>query len=78
MKEYIVDEKKENRGKHIIKIAEEIKLNINNSAKIWEVKRQLEQVTKKSQIKQQLKNDKGKILQQKEEILKQYESYYTT
>ena len=46
-KEDIVDNNKEIRGIKIKKIAEQIRSNINNGAKIWEVKRRIEQKTKK-------------------------------
>ena len=46
-KEDIVDNNKELRGIKIKKIAEQIRSNINNGAKIWEVKRRIEQKTKK-------------------------------
>ena len=42
-------------------------------SKIWEVKRR---VTRKNTVKRQIKNSKGKILQDSEEIVKEYEEYY--
>ena len=76
IKENIVDTKKEIRGMKVMKIAERIKSNINNGAKIWEVKRRIEQKTKKIQIKHQLKNQEGEALRQLDEIKKEYTKYY--
>ena len=42
-------------------------------SKIWEVKRR---VTRKNTVKRQSKDSKGKILQDSEEIVKEYEEYY--
>ena len=36
--ELITDKKKENRSSRIIKVAQEIKSNVDNGGKIWEVK----------------------------------------
>ena len=46
---------------------------MNNESKIWEVKKS---VTKKNAVKRQLKDSKGKILQDRDEIIKEYEEYY--
>ena len=43
IKEHIVDRNKEIRGIKVKKIAEQIRSNINNVAKIWEVKRKIKQ-----------------------------------
>ena len=58
MKEHTVDRNKEFRGIKVKKIAEQIRSNINNVAKIWEVRKsRIEQKTKQIQtIKHQLKN----------------------
>ena len=68
--------KKEIRGIKMMKIAERIRSNINNGAKIWEVKRRIEQKTKNIQIKHQLKNQEGETLRQPDEIKKEYTKYY--
>ena len=72
IKEHIIDKLKESRGK-ICKTADSIKRNVNNESKIWEVKKS---VTKKNAVKRQLKDSKGKILQDRDEIIKEYEEYY--
>ena len=46
---------------------------MDNGSKISEVKRR---VTKKKAVKRQIKDSKGKILQDREEIIKEYEEYY--
>ena len=46
---------------------------MDNGSKISEVKRR---VTKKKAVKRQIKDSKGKILQDREEIIKQYKEYY--
>ena len=73
IKEHIIDKQKESRGNKICKIADFIKRNVNNGSKIWEVKRR---VAKKNTVKKQIKDSKGKILQDSEEIIKEYEEYY--
>ena len=46
---------------------------MNNRSKIWEVKKR---VRKKNTVKRQFKDSKGKILQDSEETIKEYEEYY--
>ena len=74
IKEHIIDKLKESRGNKVHKIADSIKRNVDNGSKIWEVKRR---VTKNNAVKRQIKDSKGKILQDREEIIKQYEEYCT-
>ena len=73
IKEHIIDKLKESRGNKVHKIADSIKRNVDNGSKISEVKRR---VTKNNAVKKQIKNTKGNILQDREEIIKQYEEYY--
>ena len=73
IKEHIIDKLKESRGNKVHKIADSIKRNVDNGSKIWEVKRR---VTKNNAVKRQIKDSKGKILQDREEIIKQYKEYY--
>ena len=68
VKEHIIDKQKGGRGNKIRKIAGNIKRNVNNESKIWEVKRR---VTRKNTIKRQIKNSEGKILQDSEEVIKE-------
>ena len=70
IKEHIVDRNKEIRGIKVKKSAEQIRSNIDNGVKIWEVKRRIEQKPKKIQIKLQLKNEEGETLRQPDEIKK--------
>ena len=72
IKEHVIDKLKESRGNKVHKIADSIKRNVDNGSKIWEVKRR---VTKNNAVKRQIKDSKGKILQDREEIIKQYEEY---
>ena len=76
MKEHIVDKNKEIRGIKVKKIVERIRSNINNGAKIWEIKRRIEQKTKKTRVKHQLKNEEGETLKQPDEIKEEYAKYY--
>ena len=46
---------------------------MHNGSKIWGVKRR---VTKKKAVKRQIKDSKGKILQDREDVMKEYEEYY--
>ena len=73
IKEHILDKQKESRENKICKIADSIKRNVNNGSNIWEVKRG---VTKKNTHKKQIKDSRGKILQDSEEIVKKNEEYY--
>ena len=70
IKEHIINKLKESRGNKVHKIADSIKRNVGNGSKIWEVKRR---VTKNKAVKRQIKDSKGKILQDREEIIKEYE-----
>ena len=72
-KEHIIDKQKESRGNKIRKIADSIKRNVNNGSKIWSVKRRV--TRKKNTVKWQIKESKGKIMQDSEEIIKEYEEY---
>ena len=47
IKEHIVDRNRETSGTKVKKIAEQIRSNINNGAKIWKVKKRIEQKAKK-------------------------------
>ena len=78
IKEYIIDRNKEIRRIKVKIIAEQIRSNIKNGEKIWEVKRRIEQKIKKTQIKHQLKNKEGETLRQSDEIKKEYTKYYKT
>ena len=57
MKEPIVERNKEISAIKVKKIAEQIRSNIENGSKIWEVKRRKEQKGKTVQIKYQIKNE---------------------
>ena len=70
IKEHIINKLKESRENKVHKIADSIKRNVDNGSKIWEVKRR---VTKNKAVKRQINDSKGKILQDREEIIKEYE-----
>ena len=70
IKEHIINKLKESRGNKVHKIADSIKRNVDNGSKIWEVKRR---VTRNKAVKRQINDSKGKILQDREEIIKEYE-----
>ena len=55
MKEHITDQMKENRSKRIIKVAQQIKSNVDNEEKIWEIKRK---VQRKNQTPHTIKDEK--------------------
>ena len=76
IKEHIVDRNKEIRSIKVKIIAEQIRSDIKNGEKIWVVKRRIEQKTKKTQIKHQLKNKEGETLRQSDEIKEEYAKYY--
>ena len=55
IKEHITDKMKENRSRRIIKVAQQIKSNVDNGGKIWEVKRK---VQRKDQTPHTIKDKK--------------------
>ena len=42
IKEHIADKMKENRSRRIIKVAQQIKSNVGNGGKIWEINRKVQ------------------------------------
>ena len=73
LKEHIIDKLKESKTAKTSKVAESIKNNVGNGGKIWQVKRKLK---KKEQNPHQILNSLGKKLENKDEILKEYATYY--
>ena len=73
IKEHIADKMKENRSKRIIKVAQQIKLNVDNGGKIWEGKRK---VQRKNQIPHTLKDEKSNRIESSSQILEEYKKYY--
>ena len=73
IREHIIDKKKESRSNKIKKIAEDIRENVNNGRKIWEVKGR---ITRKKEVKQPRKCQNNKTIQDQQEIIKGYENYY--
>ena len=72
MKEHITEKYKEGRSKKINPIAQQIRENVNNGGKIWEVKRRLE---KKVQTPIPT-NTKGIKLDNRSDIQEEYTKYY--
>ena len=73
MKEHITEKYKEVRSKIINRIAQEIRENVDNGGKIWEVKRRLE---KKVQTPYSITNAEGIKLQNRLDIQEEYKKYY--
>ena len=73
LKEHITEKYKEGRSKRINRIAEEIRENVDNGGKIWEVERRLE---KKVQTPYSITNAKGIKLENKLDIQEEYKKYY--
>ena len=73
MKEHITEKYKEVRSKRINRIAQEIRENVDNGGKIWEVKRRLE---KKVQTPYSITNTKGIKLDHRLDIKEEYTKYY--
>ena len=73
MKEHITEKYKEGRSKRINRIAQEIRENVDNGGKIWEVKRRLE---KKVQTPYSITNAEGIKLENKLDIEDEYKKYY--
>ena len=55
IKEHITNKMKENRSRRIIKVAQQIKSNVENEGKIWEVKRKIQ---RKNQTPDTIKDEK--------------------
>ena len=73
LKEHITEKNKEGRSKRINRIAQEIRENVDNGGKIWEVKRRLE---KKVQTPYSITNAEGIKLQNRLDIQEEYKKYY--
>ena len=73
IKEHITDKMKENRSTRIIKVAQQIKSNVDNGAKIWGVKRK---VQRKNQTPRTIKDEKNNRIESSSQILEEYRKYY--
>ena len=73
LKEHITEKYKEGRSKRINRIAQEIRENVTNGGKIWEVKRRLE---KKVQTPYFITNAEGIKLENRLDIQEEYKIYY--
>ena len=73
LKDLFTEKYKEGRGKRINRIAQEIRENVDNGGKIWEVKRRLE---KKVQTPYSITNAEGIKLENKLDIQEEYKKYY--
>ena len=73
MKEHITEKYKQVRSKRINRIAQEIRENVGNGGKIWEVKRRLE---KKVQTPYSIANSEGIKLQNRLDIQEKCKKYY--
>ena len=73
IKEHITDKMKENRSRRIIKVAQQIKSNVDNGGKIWEVKRK---VQRKNQTPHTTKDEKNNRIESSSQILEEYKKYY--
>ena len=72
MKEHITEKYKEVRSKRINCIVQEIRENVDNGGKIWEVKRRLE---KKIQTPYSITNAEGIKLQNRLDIQEEFKKY---
>ena len=73
IKEHITDKMKENRSRRIIKVAQQIKSNVDNGGKIWEIKRK---VQRKNQTPHTIKDEKNNRIEYSTQILEEYKKYY--
>ena len=73
LKEHITEKYKEVRSKRINRIAQEIRENVDNGGKIWEVERRLE---KKVQTPYSITNAEGIKLQNRFDVQEEYKKYY--
>ena len=73
MKEHITEKYKEGRNKRINRIVQEIRKNVDNGGKIWELKRKLE---KKVQAPYSITNTEGVKLENRSDIQEKHTKYY--
>ena len=73
IKEHITDKMKENRSRRIIKVAQQIKSNVDNGGKIWEVKRK---VQRKNQTPHTFKDEKSNRMESSSQISGECKKYY--
>ena len=73
IKEHITDKMKENRSRRIIKVAQQIKSNVDNGGKIWEVKRK---VQRKNQTPHTFKDEKSNRMESSSQISEECKKYY--
>ena len=73
IKEHITDKMKENRSRRIIKVAQQIKSNVDNGGKIWEIKRK---VQRQNQTPHTIKDEKNNRIESSSQILEEYKKYY--
>ena len=71
--EHITDKIKEGKGNQIKGIGESMSTNIDNGRKIWEVK---QKVKRKDETPHFIINSERRKIENKEEILEEYQSYY--
>ena len=64
---------KENRSRRIIKVAQQIKSNVDNGGKIWEVKRK---VQRKNQTPHTFKDEKSNRMESSSQISEECKKYY--
>ena len=64
---------KENRTKRIIKVAQQIKSNVDSGGKIQEIKRK---VQRKNQTPHTIKDEKNNKIKCSSQILEEYKKYY--
>ena len=69
IREHTIDKKKESRSNKIKKVAEDIRENVNNGRKIWEVKRR---IAGKKEVKYPIKCENNKTIQDQQKIIKEY------
>ena len=72
MKEHITGKYKEGRSKRTNRIAQEIRENVDNGGKIWEVKRRLQ---KKVQTSYSIANVEGTKLEKRLDLQEEYKKY---
>ena len=75
LKEHITEKYKEDRSERINRISQQIRENVNNGGKIWEVKRRLE---KKVKTPYSITNTEGIKLDNRSDIQEEYTKYYKT
>ena len=77
IKQHRTDKMKENRGSRIIKVAQQIKSNVDNGGKIWEIKLKVQKKSQRPHTIKKKNNKKQKNrIEYLSQIIEEYQKYH--